>query len=262
MSFEPSRGTGPTDPRPPEPQAQLRADVVQVPLRLPSSRPVVTYTLLGLTILVFVAQQLSVALLGGDYPAAIGLKNNARIIAGEYWRFLTPMLLHGSIMHILFNMYALYSFGRGLERIYGHTRYLLLYLMGALAGNVASFILSPNNSLGASTAVFGLVAAEGVSIYLNRRILGNQARNILANVGFVIVVNLILGFSSTGIDNWGHLGGLFGGGVFALLAGPLFVVEGYYPDLRLTDRRSGMLPYLVALVEAAAVFMLASFGLR
>jgi rhomboid protease GluP len=153
-------------------------------------------------------------------------------------------------------MYALYSFGRGLERIYGSTRFLLLYLLGALAGNVASFLLSPNNSLGASTAVFGLVAAEGVSIFLNRRILGGQARGILANVGFVIVVNLMLGFSSTGIDNWGHLGGLVGGGVFALLAGPLFAVEGYYPDLKIVDRRTGMLPYLVALVEAAAIFLL------
>jgi len=238
----------------------LRTEVVRVPVRLPNSAPVVTYILLGLTILVYAAQMISDAVLGGDLPAAIGLKSNARIIAGEYWRLLTPMLLHGSITHILFNMYALFSFGRGLERMFGHTRFLLLYLIGALAGNVASFLLSPNNSLGASTAVFGLVAAEGVSIYLNRKIYGGQARNILANIGFVILVNLMLGFSSTGIDNWGHLGGLVGGGVFALLAGPLLVVEGYYPDVRLVDQRSGLLPYLVALVEAAAILLLASFG--
>jgi rhomboid protease GluP len=254
MSFDPSREPGPNGPQEP-----MRADVVRVPLRLPSSTPVVTYTLLGVTILVYLLQMVSNSVLGGDLPAALGMKINAAIVAGEYWRLLTPMLLHGSITHILFNMYALYSFGRGLERIYGHTRFLLLYLLGALAGNVASFLLSPSNSLGASTAVFGLVAAEGVSIYLNRRILGGQARGILMNVGFVIVVNLMLGFSSSGIDNWGHLGGLVGGGVFALLAGPLFAVEGFYPDLKIVDRRTGMLPYLVALVEAAAIFLLSSF---
>jgi rhomboid protease GluP len=254
MSLEPSRGPGMNPPQEP-----VRADVVRVPLRLPSSTPLVTYTLLGVTILVYVLQMVSVAVLGGDYPAALGMKINAAIVAGEYWRLLTPMLLHGSITHILFNMYALYSFGRGLERIYGHSRFLLLYLLGALGGNVASFLLSSSNSLGASTAVFGLVAAEGVSIYLNRRILGSQARGILTNIGFVIVINLMLGFSSSGIDNWGHLGGLVAGGVFALLAGPLFAVDGFYPDLKITDRRTGMLPYLVALVEAAGIFLLSSF---
>jgi rhomboid protease GluP len=256
MSLEPPHEPGPSGPQAQEP---MRADVVRVSLRLPSNRPVVTYTIMALTILVFIAQQVSVALLGGDLPAALGAKINQYILAGEYWRLITPVLLHGSILHILFNMYALYSFGRGLEGIFGHTRYLLLYLIGGLAGNVASFLLSSNNSLGASTAVFGLVAAEGVSIYLNRRMLGSQARAILSNVGFVIVANLILGFSSTGIDNWGHLGGLVGGGIFALLAGPLFAVEGMYPDLRLNDRRSGPLPYLVALVEIAAIILIASY---
>jgi rhomboid protease GluP len=236
----------------------VRTDVARVAVRLPTNRPVVTYTLIGLTVLVFIAQQASVFLLNGDYPAALGMKINVRIVAGEYWRLITPMLLHGSILHILFNMYALYSFGRNLEATYGHGRFLLLYLLGALAGNVASFLISPANSLGASTAVFGLVAAEGVTIYLNRRIYGSQSRAVLSNIGFVIVVNLILGFSSTGIDNWGHLGGLVGGGVYALLAGPLLAVEGFYPDVHLVDRRAGGLPYLVALVEAASLILAAS----
>lgn len=254
MSYEPISGPGMN----PEP---VRVDVQRVAVRLPVNRPVVTYSIMGITILVFIAQQASMALLGGDLPAALGMKINARIIAGEYWRLLTPMLLHGSVLHILFNMYALYSFGRGLEASYGHARFLLLYLLGALAGNVASFLITPNNSLGASTAVFGLVAAEGVTIYLNRRFFGAQARALLSNIGFVIVVNLFLGFSSPGIDNWGHLGGLVGGGMFALLAGPSFTIEGFYPDIRLVDKRAGSLPYLVALVEAAGIILLASIRL-
>jgi rhomboid protease GluP len=260
MSLEPPRQPAPPDPgEPRETEGQPRAEVVRVALRLPTRQPVVVYALLGITILTYVLQLVSQAALGGDYPAALGMKYNAAIIAGEYWRLLTPMLLHGSITHLLFNMYALFSFGRELERLYGHSRFLLLYLIGALAGNVLSFLLSSRNSLGASTAVFGLVAAQGVTIYLNRRILGGQARAILGNIGFVIFINLAFGFTTSGIDNWGHLGGLLGGGVYALLAGPLFAIEGFHPNLKLVDRRAGALPYLAALVEATAFFLIASF---
>ena len=119
MSLEPPRQ--PDQPEPGEPreaESQPRADVVRVALRLPTRQPVVVYALLGITILTYVLQLVSQAALGGDYPAALGMKYNAAIIAGEYWRLLTPMLLHGSITHLLFNMYALFSFGRELERIY------------------------------------------------------------------------------------------------------------------------------------------------
>jgi rhomboid protease GluP len=237
-----------------------RADVARVALRLPSSSPLVTYLIMGLTILVFIAQEASQYLLGNDIPAALGMKVNSAIIAGQYYRLLTPLLLHGSILHILFNMYALFVIGPAVERSYGHMRYLMLYLLGGLAGNVASFWLSAAPSLGASTAIFGLIGAQGIFFYQNRRMFGDRARSMLANIGGIILINLFLGFSMSGIiDNWGHLGGLLGGGVFALLAGPLFAVEGYYPDVRLVDRRAGLVPYLVALVEAAALVLIASF---
>jgi rhomboid protease GluP len=242
--------------QPPEP---VRTDTVRVALRLPANTPYVTYLILGLTIAVFLAQMASQQLLGDDLPAALGMKINTLIIRGQIWRLFTPALLHANIMHIAFNMYALYSFGRNLERVYGHGRFFLLYLLGAFAGNVASFWMSSNPSLGASTAVFGLVAAEGAYLFLNRRIFGGRASSALANVGFIIIINLFYGFTTSTIDNWGHLGGLAGGAIFALLAGPLFEIEGFAPDVRLVDKRAGLLPWLVAAVELAALALIASF---
>jgi rhomboid protease GluP len=89
-----------------------------------------------------------------------------------------------------------------------------------------SFLLSASPSLGASTAIFGLVAAEGVLIFRNKHIFGSRARTLLINLGLVIVVNFSLGLSAGSlIDNWGHLGGLVGGLIFAWVAGPIFKVQ-------------------------------------
>ena len=85
----------------------------------------------------------------------LGAKVNELILAGQVWRLITPILLHASILHIGFNMYALFVIGPQLERFYGHGRFLLLYLIAGFTGNVLSFVLSPNPSLGASTSVLG-----------------------------------------------------------------------------------------------------------
>ena len=200
----------------------INSPAEEIPSRVPvrfgtaAVKPTVTYVIIGLTIIVFGLQYLSQYLSPNhyDWPYMLGAKVNELILAGQVWRLFTPMLLHGSIMHIGFNMYALYVIGSSLERHYGHWRFLLLYLLGGFTGNVISFILSPNPSIGASTAVFGLVAAEAVFIYKNRKLFGSRARGMLMNLGLVILVNLVLGLSP-GIDNWGHLGGLAGGLIFA-----------------------------------------------
>jgi rhomboid protease GluP len=121
------------------------------------------------------------------------------------------------------------------ERNFGHWR-SLLYLLGGFTGNVLSFILSNGYSVGASTAIFGLVGAEGVFLYQNRRLFGNQFRRAIGNVIFVVAVNLFLGLTP-GIDNWGHIGGLLGGLIFAWFAGPVWEVEGIAPAYRLFDKR-------------------------
>lgn len=180
--------------------------------------------IIAVTLVFFLLQNVSEFFLGYDVLALWGIKINSLILEGQLWRFLTPVLLHASILHIGFNMYALYSIGPRLETSFGNWSFIALYLVGALWGNTISFLLSPNASLGASTAIFGLIAAQSVYIFKNRYLLGSAAKPLLMNAIMVILVNLMLGLSP-GIDNWGHLGGLMGGSFFAWFSGPSFGVE-------------------------------------
>jgi rhomboid protease GluP len=208
---------------PPEPgypgqePAQPRPTMMKVRLELGAKTPWVTYLLMGLCIVVYLLQMLTESTGGVDIPLALGAKINAAIYVGQYWRLFTPALLHGSITHILFNMYALYVVGRSIEQFYGHGRYFLLFWLTAFSGNVFSFLFSSATSVGASTAIFGIIAAQGVFIYRNRKFFRNP-RAMLTNTLVIIGINLVLGLSP-GIDNFGHLGGLLGGLVFAWVAG-------------------------------------------
>lgn len=215
----------------------------QVRISLPVSVPRVTYTLVGLTAAVYLLQLAGTYFAGApfqglDWLELFGARINGPIRAGEIWRFITPIFLHASIPHILFNMYALFLFGPSLERHFGHWRFLILYLLTGFTGNVFSFLLMNDNSfsVGASTSVFGLVAAEGVFLYQNRELFGKQAGRMIGNVVFVVAINLLIGLAP-GIDIWGHIGGLIGGLIFTWFAGPRWQVEGIYPALQLVDQR-------------------------
>lgn len=213
----------------------------QVQIALPLLAPTVTYTILGFTVVIYILQFLSRGLVGYnlnglDVFEFYAARSNDAIRAGQLWRFITPVFLHASPMHIFFNMYALFSIGSFLERQFGHARFALLYFLGAFSGNVFSFMLSDGYSVGASTAVFGLLAAEGVFFYQNQKIFGSYARQAIGNAVFFIVVNLFIGLSP-GIDNWGHVGGLLGGAIFTWFAGARWQVIGLPPVLHLQDER-------------------------
>ena len=118
-------------------------------------------------------------------------------------------------------------------------RFFLLYFLSAFTGNVFSFLLTPSPSLGASTAIFGLLAAEGMFLIQNQKLLGPRARRALFNVFYMAAINLFIGLGISGIDNWGHVGGLLGGTLFAWFGGPRWKLEGIYPSIRLVDEREG-----------------------
>jgi rhomboid protease GluP len=220
--------------------SQVNTSPTVLPVGQPSVRqvyrPYVTYILIGICVLVYLVQVGTTYLLGIDLPAALGVKDNNLIMQGQVWRLLTPMFLHGSILHIGFNMYALFYIGPMLERFYGRRRYLGLYVLSGFAGNVISFMFSPYQSLGSSTSIFGLLGAEGVLIYQNREIFGNIARRALSQVVIIAVINLIIGLTP-GIDNWGHIGGLIGGTLFAWFGGPILERFGVNPPFTLVDAR-------------------------
>lgn len=241
-------------PQPPEDETGQPQAVLRYKPKI--KKPWVTYALIVLTVLVFIIQYLFQYLTGNDIPFLIGGKINELILAGQLWRLITPVLLHASILHIGFNMYALYVIGPGLEQYYGHTRFLLLYLLAGFAGNVISFLLSPNPSLGASTAIFGLVTAEAVFIYRNRFLFKNYQRP-LYNLLFILGVNLLLGLSPN-IDNFGHLGGLLGGLLFAWLAGPLMQAQPRIlgVEYELVDQRKNTQVLLAAAVTLGVFILL------
>ncbi len=232
-------------------------------LVIAGKKPRLTFIILGLTVLVYLAQMLTESALGVDIPAALGLKQNALILQGQLWRLITPVFLHGSILHLALNMYALVILGRSLEVIYGYWRFLLLYLIGGFAGNVVSFLFSPAPSLGSSTAIFALIAAEAVYVYQNRAYYGPRARPILMNILFVAMLNFVIGLSP-GIDNWGHLGGFTAGLAFAALGGPLLSASVHVQDgtrfVVLSDERPARQITLAALVVFAAFVLITAAG--
>jgi rhomboid protease GluP len=189
----------------------------------PVFRPYVTFVLIGICVAIYLLQLATNYLLHIDIPAALGVKDNNLIMQGQVWRLFTPIFLHSdqTPLHIAFNMYALFAIGPTLERFYGRGRYLALFLLSGFAGNVMSFMFTLSPSLGASTAIFGLLGAEGVLIYQNREVFGSIARRALSQVVIIAAVNMVIGFTIPGIDIWGHMGGLIGGTLFAWFGGPV-----------------------------------------
>jgi membrane associated rhomboid family serine protease len=159
----------------------------------------------------------------------------AGVAMGEYYRLVTAAFLHVGLLHLALNMISLAVLGPPLEAALGRSRFLALYLLSALGGSVAAFLLAPPNTLGvgASGAIFGLFGA----FYVVVRRLGGSTSTIVG----LLVVNLIITFAVPFIDWRAHLGGLVTGGVIA-------VVLAYAPRSRRT-------PVQVAGVTAVAVVL-------
>ena len=168
-----------------------------------------------------------------------GAKDNIAIAAGDqYYRFFTMMFLHGGLLHLLFNTIALTSFGSEIERIAGTQRFLGIYFVGGLMGGVASYIFSPNPAVGASGAIFALIGAEIVFIWLNRAVFGERAKQMLGSVGFTALANIGIGFSVPNIDNMAHIGGLIGGLLCGFCVMPLLMtIESDMGPVRIRQSR-------------------------
>jgi membrane associated rhomboid family serine protease len=170
-------------------------------------RPVVTFTLIGLCVAVYLLQSASVL---PDAVERFSMWPAGIAFGDEYYRLLTAAFLHGSLLHIGFNMLVLWTLGPTLERILGHLRFVVLYLLAALGGSVASYLFSNplTPSVGASGAIFGLM---GALVVAGRR-LGFDITQVLVLIG----INVLIGFVPGGNIDWrAHLGGLVTGAVVA-----------------------------------------------
>jgi len=142
---------------------------------------------------------------------------------GEYWRLLTVALVHDQRLpiHLLFNMYALYIVGPLVEALYGRFLFVSSYLLAAAGGSVASYLVFPGTSVGASGAIFGLFGLLFVANYIHKPALGRQASGMTRQIGMLIVINLVIGFAFGGrIDNAAHVGGLVVGAWLGFMVAP------------------------------------------
>jgi rhomboid protease GluP len=146
-----------------------------------------------------------------------GAKESMSIRAGQWWRLVTAGFLHGGLLHILMNSWALYDLGAQVEQAYGTARFLVLYLVSSAFGFWASAWWSPALSIGASAAVFGLIGAMIAYYTKNRSWLGAEMKAVYVRWAiYGLLFGLLPMFN---VDNAAHIGGLVAGFVLGYIAG-------------------------------------------
>jgi len=179
--------------------------LIPSPLRYGQGQsPVVTYSLIAANAVVYV-----LLLVGGDPLYTTLAQTGSSFFSGEYWQVFTAMFVHFDLLHIGFNMYALYYFGRLNEVAYTRAEYLTIYLGAGLLGNALSLVLIPLNiqTGGASGAIFGLIGS-----YVAR----NRSGPGMA-VALVYAIFIFLASSGPGVNIYAHLFGIVGGFALGLL---------------------------------------------
>lgn len=200
---------------------------------------IVTYILIAINIVVFLlmyafgngsSDSLTLLKFGASYPALIK--------RGEIYRLVTSAFIHIGVFHLAFNMYALYVIGSQLESYLGKLKFILIYLFSAITGSLLSMLFFDGISAGASGAVFGLLGSMLYFGYHYRVFLGNVVKSQIIPL---IILNLFLGFVSSGINNAAHIGGLIGGFLITAALGVK------YKSTK-TDRINGIIMSLIFLV--------------
>ena len=185
--------------------------------------------LLGFNVAVYILQ-----LLSRDWLLNAGAMVKGMIRSGQFYRLLTPIFLHGGLIHLLCNSLSLNAVGPLVEMLFGTERLVTTYLIAGIGGNLASFYFGPPSALsvGASGAIFGLVGALAVFLLRHRELYGERSERMLNAIMQTCVINLLIGLiPGSRIDNWGHLGGAVAGAAMGYLIGPNLVRAGFgYAD--------------------------------
>lgn len=179
-----------------------------------TKKPVVTYLLILICLIMLI-------LTGASSNIYTLIKYGANVDyltkGGEYYRLVSSIFLHVGIFHFLFNMYALYIIGPQIENFYGRFKYFLIFILSGISGSILSISFNTNTvSAGASGAIFGLMGALLYFGYYYRNYLGSVIKSQIIPI---ILLNLVIGFSFSGIDNAAHIGGLVGGVLSAMALG-------------------------------------------
>jgi membrane associated rhomboid family serine protease/Tfp pilus assembly protein PilF len=187
----------------------------------PGYRPVATYVLIALNLVVFGLMTVAGGSTNPEVLLQFGASYGPLFRQGEYWRLVMPMFLHIGVLHLLINMSALYLLGRILEHVYGYGRFALLYVGSGMFSSYLTMAVGPHIAAGASGAIFGIAGTMLVAGFLHRASIPRRLRRVFGGgMLLMVVANLIFGAVVPGIDNWGHIGGLFGGMVLGGLIRP------------------------------------------
>lgn len=234
-------------------------------LHIPTEKPVVTHVLLAILVIVYLPMLLSPEL--NNSFINWGSLQKLPIINGEWWRLITATFLHGSVVHIAFNGYALYIIGKELEAFFGRTRFAAIYALSGLAGSVTSFYFVPYmvsgevvSGVGASGAIFGVFGALAVYYGLNRRLYGRFGTvNFRVIIG-VLALNLLLdyGLNASGlvrIDSSAHIGGLLAGGLVGFILAPRYQASEWRNPLvrEIKNINRDRLPWIAAILVGLCI---------
>lgn len=138
---------------------------------------------------------------------------NIALLNNQFYRFITCMFLHGGVVHIFFNMYALYAIGPVVENVYGTKNFLIIYFISGLTASILNSFTLNGLAIGASGAIFGVLGAVLIFAYNAK---GKMGKGLLYNIIAVIFINIIIGVSIPNIDNKAHIIGLVSGIVVSL----------------------------------------------
>jgi len=190
---------------------------------------------------------------------AFGAKDNDLMLQGQYWRFVTPIFLHANALHVGLNMFNLAVLGVFLERLLGHTRFLLIYLVTGIVSIIASFYFAPQEiSVGASGAIFGLVGVYSIFVLGHRRALPFGGIPTLLWLVIIIGINLSIGLFVQNVDNYAHMGGLLSGFLLGWAFAPQY---GLSSSNVLLDRHALSRRWPLALLTILGTLVLAIFAL-
>lgn len=147
---------------------------------------------------------------------AFGWKSAPAIGEGQWWRLVTPMFLHGNLLHLAVNGYALFALGPLVERLLGSARFGVLFVVSAVLAAICSLVFTPMPAVGASGAIFGLIGASMVTGMRQRAVLPPRfARMLVFGLLPWVLLNLIIGWLVPQVDNAAHIGGLLAGAAMA-----------------------------------------------
>ncbi|MBQ4263664.1 MAG: rhomboid family intramembrane serine protease [Bacilli bacterium] len=179
-------------------------------------KPIITYSLIIINTLIFLLSLFNIVNIDDMYMM-FGA-NYELVASGEFYRLFTCMFFHADLLHLIFNMYALYILGTRVERYYGSKRYIVLYLISGLVASLFSCVFNNINviSIGASGAIFGLFGSIAYFTYHYR---GTLREFLTSGIIPTLLLNLIIGFANTGIDMAAHIGGIIGGLLIAMSIG-------------------------------------------